>query len=153
MVGVGAYVAVAADSGGYGPECDEAVAVDVAGEVADAAGCGRPGKVGGWVNAGRITGNGVRYAEIEAGLKGVGEVPGVGCGVEDPLLQASCCLCSGVRVEVCATGVAIALIGNVEGVGVGEPEAEGSSYWISVLCQRRRKASQDADVVGQASGL
>ena len=44
-VGIGTLVAVAADGGGDAVDGDVAVIVDGAGDVADAVGCGRPGKV------------------------------------------------------------------------------------------------------------
>src|SRR5271170_6924476 len=83
-VGVCALVSATADGGGDAVEGDLAIAIDCAGEVADAVGCGRPGKVGGGVIAGGVVVDDVGDAEFEASLERVGEAPGLGRRVEDP---------------------------------------------------------------------
>ena len=124
-VGIGAGVTAAADGGGDGPDGHGAVEIDRAGEVAQAVGGGRPGIAGGGVGAGGIAGNGVCRADVEAAGERVGQFPLAGGGVEDPLLEAGEGLCGGVGVDIAGAGEAVAFIGYVEGVGVGEPEAEG----------------------------
>src|SRR5580704_4816152 len=80
-VGVCAYVSGATDGGGDPVEDDVAEDVDRAGDVADAVGSGRPGKVGCGVVAGGVVSHGVGDAEFEAGLQGIGKAPGLGGGV------------------------------------------------------------------------
>ena len=128
---------------------DFAVAVDEAGDVADAVGCGRPGQVGGGVVAGGVVVDGVGNAEFEAGLEHVGEAPGLGGGVEDPLLQACGGLRSGVGVEGGAAGVAVAFVSYVEGVSVGEPEAEGKARWWHVFASAVGKPARMHMLLGR----
>jgi hypothetical protein len=152
-VGVCALIAVAADSGGDAVDCGFAVLVDAAGDVADAVGRGRPGKFSGGIVAGGVIVDGVGNAEFKAGLECVGKVPGLGRGVEDPLLDAGGGLRGGVGVESGVAGELVAFVGYVEGVGVGEPEAEGSCGCGEVLRQSGGEAGEDAHVVRETDGL
>ena len=103
-VGIGSLVSAAADGGGDAVDYDVAEDISRAGDVADAVGCGRPGKSGGGVVAGWVVIDGVGNAEFEASLQCIGEVPGLCGGVEDPLLNTCGGLGGGVSVEGGAAG-------------------------------------------------
>src|ERR1700722_19562538 len=150
VVSVCSDVSCTADGGGDAVEDDVAEDINRAGDVAYAVGCWRPGKVGGGVVAGGVVLDGVGSAEVESTLQGVGEAPGLGGGVEDPLLNACSSLRGGVGVEGRVTGELIAFVSDVEGIRVGEPEAEGSGRGGQVLCQRGGGSGEDAHVRGQA---
>ena len=71
-VGISAGIAVAADGGGDGPDGDGAITVDAALDVAQAIGCGRPGKIGRSVVASRVAVHGVGHAELQTVAQRVG---------------------------------------------------------------------------------
>jgi len=87
---------------------------------------------------------------LEAGLEDVGEVPGFGGGVEDPLLDAGVGLGGGVGVEGGIAGEAIALFAYIESGVIGEPEAEGSRRVCEVPGECCGEARENAHVVEQA---
>src|ERR1039457_5519025 len=94
LVGVGSLVTVAADRGGGNPDhyavTLNAVTFDGTDDIAQAVGRGSPGQGGAIsavVEASGKAGDGVGNSEVEAGGERVGELPGLGAGVESPLLQ------------------------------------------------------------------
>ncbi len=148
-VGIGALISVAADGGGDAVEDDVAEDIDGAGDVPDAVGCGRPRKVCGGVVAGRIVLDGVGNAEFETSLEDVGEAPGFGGGVEDPLLNSCCGLCGGMGIESGVTGETVALFGHVEGGVIGEPKAEGRCGCGEALGESCGEAGENAHIAGK----
>src|SRR6202789_1668959 len=119
-VGVCALVSATADRGGDAVDGDLAIAVEGAGDVADAIGCRRPGKFGHGVIARGVVVDGVGDAEFEASLERVSAAPGFGGGVEDPLLDACGGLRGGVGIESGVGGDGMPLVGTEGGGTSGE---------------------------------
>ena len=152
FVGVGAIVSILADGGGDGVDGGGAVAVDDADDVTAAACRGFDGR---W-----IVRDAVRHAKVQPVLDDVLEHPSP--ALQDPLLQAGGehgvgGQVAGIRhVYLSVDGLVrrvdqIALVANVQGGGVGEPDPEGivptsarsGSQWLTCQEWERLRESRE----------
>jgi hypothetical protein len=153
-IGIGALIAAAAHRRGDGPDRCCAVTMNLASDVTKTVRRRRPWKARRGILARRISGDRVRRSQVQPRLQDIGEFPFAGVVVENPFLQASRGLGGrgGIdalrRVE---SRRAIALVGDIERLGIGEPETEGKGRRA---LGRGGEAFQHAHVVGNdALGL
>ena len=104
LVRIRTLVGVAAGGGGDAEDGDGAIAIDLAGDIAQPVVGRRPGQVCSWVHAGRVgvaggvVGDGVGMSEVESVAESVNEIPLR--SVELPLLQAGSRVVGGQCVGV-----------------------------------------------------